>query len=369
MALNPGLLIRMRSQVQVLAGPPPIPAGQSAVGSEPGMLAASLGRAGAAAPPRWQAHRPCRGPSTRTSGSTTTTHRGRAPSPGRQPRGGCGHLAPQPAPAPTAQPQRQVLRTPAWPAWSLSGHTRPPPHPPGQAPATPLTNVRPRQRRRPKPAGPSTERLDGTAATGTSTASCGDGCPRGTSLVPTPPSGVGGDGRVRTGGHQTAGHRTVGHRTVDTRGLDAGRVDSRRAGQPDPGRPQMGGWTPHAGHRPATDAMAGVLAVSTTATPDAGCRLEALPGRCRLGEQQPQDSSAARSTRGTMLLRTGLATAATVSCTWYAAVQLAPRRTALLRRLRVERRAAGSRSSVMAGVDRRSQVALSGAEGVRVCQW
>jgi hypothetical protein len=67
------------------------------------------------------------GPATRPSGSAATTHRGRAPSPGRQPRGGCGHLAPPPAPAPTAQPQRQVLRTPAWPAWSLSGHTRPPP--------------------------------------------------------------------------------------------------------------------------------------------------------------------------------------------------------------------------------------------------
>jgi hypothetical protein len=31
-----------------------------------------------------------------------------------------------------------------------------------------------------------------------------------------------------------------------------------------------------------------------------------------------------------MLLWTGLATAATVSCRWYAAVQLAPRRIALL---------------------------------------
>ena len=44
------LLIRMRSQVQVLAGPPPIVAGQSAAGSEPGALAAGLGRAGAARP-------------------------------------------------------------------------------------------------------------------------------------------------------------------------------------------------------------------------------------------------------------------------------------------------------------------------------
>jgi hypothetical protein len=90
----------MRSQVQVLAGPPPILAGQSAVGSEPGALAASLGRAGAARPSRRAAHWPLPGPSTGASGSTTTTHRGRTPSPGRQPRGRCGNLALHPAPVP-----------------------------------------------------------------------------------------------------------------------------------------------------------------------------------------------------------------------------------------------------------------------------
>jgi hypothetical protein len=47
-----------------------------------------------------------------------------------------------------------------------------------------------------------------------------------------------------------------------------------------------------------------------------------------------QDRSAARTPRARTLLRTGLAAAATVSCRWYAAVQLAPWRTALLRRLR-----------------------------------
>jgi hypothetical protein len=60
MALSRRLLIRMRSQVQVLAGPPPIPAGHSAVDTQPGTPAASLGRAGAAPPPRQQAHRPFR---------------------------------------------------------------------------------------------------------------------------------------------------------------------------------------------------------------------------------------------------------------------------------------------------------------------
>jgi hypothetical protein len=47
-----------------------------------------------------------------------------------------------------------------------------------------------------------------------------------------------------------------------------------------------------------------------------------------------QDRSAARTPGGTHTLpRMGLATAATVSCRWYAAVQLAPGRTAVLREL------------------------------------
>jgi hypothetical protein len=49
-AVSPQLLIRMRSQVQVLAGPPPILAGHSAAGSKPGTLAGGWGRAGAARP-------------------------------------------------------------------------------------------------------------------------------------------------------------------------------------------------------------------------------------------------------------------------------------------------------------------------------
>jgi hypothetical protein len=43
-----------------------------------------------------------------------------------------------------------------------------------------------------------------------------------------------------------------------------------------------------------------------------------------------QDRSAARTPRAPTPPRTGLATAATVSCRWYAAVQLAPWRTAVL---------------------------------------
>jgi hypothetical protein len=54
-----------------------------------------------------------------------------------------------------------------------------------------------------------------------------------------------------------------------------------------------------------------------------------------------QDRSAARTPRAPTLLRTGLATAATVSCRQSAAVQLAPWRTAVLERFRVESRADG----------------------------
>jgi hypothetical protein len=94
----------MRSQVQVLAGPPPIVAGHSAAGTELGALAAGLGRAGAARPSRPARPVAPPGPPTRPSGSATTTHRGRAPARGRPPRGGCSHLVLQPAPVPTAPP-------------------------------------------------------------------------------------------------------------------------------------------------------------------------------------------------------------------------------------------------------------------------
>jgi hypothetical protein len=94
----------MRSQVQVLAGPPPNPAGQSAAGSEPGALAAGLGRAGAAPPipagtssgPSGVAH-----PDVRLGDDHPTWS---PPARGRQPRVRCRHLALQPAPMPTAQP-------------------------------------------------------------------------------------------------------------------------------------------------------------------------------------------------------------------------------------------------------------------------
>src|SRR5215207_3019764 len=73
---------RMKSEVQVLPGPPTIPAGHSAAGAEPGALPGGLGRAGAAPPSPPAPPLALRAPPTRASASATTTHRGRPPSPG-----------------------------------------------------------------------------------------------------------------------------------------------------------------------------------------------------------------------------------------------------------------------------------------------
>jgi hypothetical protein len=118
---------------------------------------------------------------------------------------------------------------------------------------------------------------------------------------------------------------------------DTGRLDRRtRTTQPD-------GWTPPGGRGPATDAMAGILALPTTATtPDRWMPAGRSAGQPPSGRPTNQDSAATRTTR------MGPATAVTVSCRCYSAVQLAPRRTAVLGRFRVERRAEGSSSSVMA---------------------
>jgi hypothetical protein len=129
----------MRSQVQVLAGPPHIPAGHSAVGSEPGAAAASLGRAGAARLSPSARPSALSGPPTRAAGSTTTTHRGRPPSTGRQLCGRRGHLAPPATGAPHVGLARLVaLRVRA------AARTQPGP---GRPPTSRLPNARPRQRR------------------------------------------------------------------------------------------------------------------------------------------------------------------------------------------------------------------------------
>jgi hypothetical protein len=127
------LLIRMRSQVQVLAGPPPNPAGHSVAGNRPGMPAASLGRAGAAPRPR---------PAPRAGGHPD----------GPPPRSPLSVVAHQPRTAATqpVRPARAAACSPAHSvaashgrsvrrlaAWSRSRQARPPPtHNPGPGSAT-----------------------------------------------------------------------------------------------------------------------------------------------------------------------------------------------------------------------------------------
>jgi hypothetical protein len=319
------LLIRMRSQVQVLAGPPPIPAGHSAAVSEPGTPAASLGRAGAAHP--FPSARPSTlpGPSTRSSGATTTTHRGRPPSPGQQPRSRCGQLALQPAPVPTAQPPATgVLRHPGLPGRSAvtRGRRRPDTTPAGSATTPRLTDARARQ------------------PTATSTRSRGDGCP-----LHRP-----GPQRHRLRWDETDASGRTG---ADSRWLDAGRVDARWVDAlwtldgwtpdgwtPDGWTPDgwtsdgrrwiqtttLDGWTPHAGRGPPTDATLASLTLSTRRrrpTLDAGWTL-------RRADAVWASNNPGQLSRST--IRTGLAMATAVSCRCDAAVQLAPWRTAVLLR-------------------------------------
>ena len=129
------------------------------------------------------------------------------------------------------------------------------------------------------------------------------------------------------------------------------RAGHQPAGQPDPGGPT--GWVDTACRTPVTDATA----TSWQGRPRRRRRTLDVRWRLRRADavwaSSNQDRSAAPTTRasrccGRAVGDTGLATAATVSCRWYAAVQLAPWRTALLGRFRVERRASGFRSSVMA---------------------
>ena len=131
----------MRSQVQVLAGPPPIVAGHSAAGSERSQLAAGLGRAGAARPSPPAPPLAPPGPPTRPSGSATTTQRGQAPSP-RTPATrrlppsraacSCGHRA--------AARDGRSARRPGLPGRSAGKRGRRGPHPtrrPGSPPTPP----------------------------------------------------------------------------------------------------------------------------------------------------------------------------------------------------------------------------------------
>jgi hypothetical protein len=230
--------IRMRSQVQVLAGPPAIVAAQSAVGSKPGTLAGCLGRAGAArpSPPARPSAPP--GPSTRPAGATTTTHRGRAPIPRtavtrpvRQPHAAASSRAHSAAAGDGRSACRPGL--PGRPASSAAAaRTRPGPGPPPTArrpwvtaAASPASG----------PARPSTEPLD-------------DAAPQGPGPVPV--VGVALPHRPVPQRHRLMGDQTDGG--VDTRGLNTGGVDTRR---PDAGSrtTNPGDWTPDGPDSRASD--------------------------------------------------------------------------------------------------------------------
>jgi len=182
----------MRSQVQVLAGPPAIVAGQSAAGSGPGAFAAGLGRAGAARPSAPAGPVAPSGPPTRVSGSATTTHRGRASSP-------------ETAATRRVQPPRAAACSRAHSAAARDGRSarrpglagrsvvkrgrRGGPHPPG-GPGPPPTSSDQRDVGSVAcvPASLTVDRaVDGSAATGASARSGGQGRPATSTWSPTPP--------------------------------------------------------------------------------------------------------------------------------------------------------------------------------------
>ena len=346
----------MRSQVQVLAGPPTITPGHSAAGGKPGTLAVSLGRAGAARPSPPAPHRPLRARPPGRPGATATTHRGHPPIPRTQPRGRCGHLALRPPPGPRAAAgDGRSARRPGLPGRPASSGPPPAPDPaPGPPPTMRNLGVacvragsavdRAAQRRgspqgpRPVPVVRVPRRLglsplppphrnqpDASGRTGRTPAG----------RTPDRPDTSRPDAGSRTtnpvtdtgqAGHRTAGHRTAGPRTTE----------------PD-------GWTPHAGRGPAADAMVGVLALSSTATvPDRW-----MPaGQTPCGRSTNQDSAAARTTRGITLPGTGLDHRHDRQLLGrFPGGRAAPRRTAVLGTIRMERRAGGARSSVMASAD------------------
>jgi hypothetical protein len=304
----------MKSEVQVLPGPPTIPAGHSAVGNQPGTLAASLGRAGAAPHP-WPAPRAGGhpdGPPPRPPPTVVAQ-----PARGHQPRGRCGQLAPGPAPCPRRYRQPQAAphaglaclvaqRAGAAAAARLTPgrvrHRHPTDHrTTSAAPSVPRAprlaaqppEVRPPQGPRPvavvrvaRPPRPGSHASAGgweeTDATGQ----------RGWTVGGWTPDGWTARAGRWTGGQQPAGSADPGRRT---------RVTGHRRGRtPD-------GWTAGSrttnrlgGHRmPDTSdrRRGGVLAVSITAT----CRSAGGPLRLRWAgagwAAYDQERSAARTTR------------------------------------------------------------------------
>jgi hypothetical protein len=233
----------MRSQVQVLAGPPPSPQVKA-------LSAASRERllpAWAALGPRAHPHRPLRvrpprgvrhhdhhspwsppSPDGRHAADAATSHRNLFPCP------------------PQAASHRCSARRPGLPARSAGTRRRTQP-----GPGSPPTPTDQRDLAAPpasRLAGPSTEPLNGAAAHRDSTRSRGDGCPP----QRPGPNATARYGRRRTrpdrrGGHQPAGHRMGGQQPAGHR---------------------MGGRTPEAGHRTGGQQTTGPPDTQTTTPGD-----------------------------------------------------------------------------------------------------
>jgi hypothetical protein len=175
-----------------------------------------------------------------------------ATQPRRQPRGRCGHLAPQPLPLPSLKPPATGAPH-AGLACLLAQRARAAvPNPARVRHQPPLTNATSQHRPRLGLLGHRPNRSTAAAAHRDSTRPVVTGARR-SDLGPTPPPGMGGDGRVRTDGADTSRLDTA---RADSRRLDAGtgghqrpdtgRVDSRRPDRRTPGR-----RTQVTGHRTA----------------------------------------------------------------------------------------------------------------------
>jgi hypothetical protein len=132
-------LIRMRSQVQVLAGPPPSSQVRALPAASRARSLLAWAALGPHADPRRHVQWPLRGRppgrQARRRPPTVVAY----PARGRQPRGGVATARCSLHPCPPRR-RRDGLCTPAWPAWSLSGKRgRRGPHPP-RRPGPPATS-------------------------------------------------------------------------------------------------------------------------------------------------------------------------------------------------------------------------------------
>jgi hypothetical protein len=181
-----------------------------------------------------------------------------------------------------------------------------------------------------------------------------------------PPDGDQTDTSGRTGadprrpdtGRVDTGRPDARSRTTSPGDWTPGAPDSGRAGQPGPGRRnRMGGhpcWTRTGDRRHGWRS-----GMSSTATVPAGWMAAGRSaGQRRLGDQPTRTAQQQGLRGGSRSYGRGLTTATTGSCSVRFAGQAAPRRTAVLRRLRVEGRAAWRLAS---GIRQRME-GLSGAD-------